>query len=171
MAGGALAAVCGSDAQEPRHRADPRAEDVVASLPTDQWQRLSAGEGSQGPRRYDWAWQSRDCRLREPGWKQWLLARRSLTDPSELAYYVVFAPERGSLEQGVRGAGSRWQVEEGFELAKQQVGLDEYEVRHWQGWYRQITLAMFALAFLTVVKATARKKGPKAGRRSMNASR
>jgi hypothetical protein len=64
-----------------------------------------------------------------------------------------------SLEHVVRAAGSRWQVEEAFELAKQQVGLDEYEVRHWQGWYRHMTLAMFALAFLTVVKVAGQKKG------------
>ncbi len=65
------------------------------------------------------------------------------------------------MEQVVRAAGSRWQVEEAIELAKQQVGLDEYEVRHWQGWYRHITLAMFALAFLTVVKVAGQKRGPR----------
>jgi SRSO17 transposase len=64
------------------------------------------------------------------------------------------------LQQFVRAAGSRWQVEEAIELAKQQVGLDEYEVRHWRGWYRHITLAMFALAFLTVVKVAGQKRGP-----------
>ena len=101
-----------------------------------------------------------DFRWTEPGWKQWLLARRSLSDPTEIAYYFVFAPETVSLEQVVRAAGSRWQVEEAFELAKRQVGLDEYEVRHWQGWYRHITLAMFALAFLTVVKVAGQKRGP-----------
>ncbi len=138
-----------------------RADAVVASWPTEQWQRLSAGEGSQGPRYYDWAWQRLDFRWTEAGWKQWLLARRSLSDPTEIAYYFVFAPETVSLEQVVRAAGSRWQVEEAFELAKQQVGLDEYEVRHWQGWYRHITLAMFALAFLTVVKVAGQKRGPK----------
>ena len=138
-----------------------RADGVVASWPAEQWQRLSAGEGSQGPRFYDWAWQSLDFRWTEPGWKQWLLARRSLSDPTEIAYYFVFAPESVTLEQVVRAAGSRWQVEEAFELAKQQVGLDEYEVRHWQGWYRHITLSMFALAFLTVVKVAGQKRGPK----------
>ena len=112
-----------------------RADEVVASWPAEWWQRLSAGEGSQGPRFYDWAWQSLDFRLTEPGWKQWLLARRSLSDPTEIAYYFVFAPEEVRLEQVVRAAGSRWQVEEAIELAKQQVGLDDYEVRHWQGWY------------------------------------
>lgn len=137
-----------------------RADEVVASWPAERWQRLSAGEGSQGPRFYDWAWQSLDFRWTEPGWKQWLLARRSLSDPTEIAYYFVFAPEAVTLEQVVRTAGSRWQVEEAFELAKQQVGLDEYEVRHWQGWYRHITLAMFALAFLTVIKVAGQKRGP-----------
>ncbi len=136
-----------------------RADSVVASWPAEQWQRLSAGEGSQGPRFYDWAWQELSYRWTEPGWKQWLLARRSLSDSTQIAYYFVFAPETVGLEQVVRAAGSRWQVEEAIELAKQQVGLDEYEVRQWQGWYRHLTLAMFALAFLTVVKVQAGKKG------------
>jgi SRSO17 transposase len=137
-----------------------RADEVVASWEASAWQRLSAGEGSQGPRFYDWAWQSLDYRWTEPGWKQWLLARRSLSDPTEIAYYFVFARESVSLQQVVRVAGSRWQVEEAIELAKGQVGLDEYEVRHWRGWYRHITLAMFALAFLTVVKVAGQKRGP-----------
>ena len=113
-----------------------RADEVVASWEASAWQRLSAGEGSQGPRFYDWAWQELSFRWTEPGWKQLLLARRSLSDPTKIAYYFVFAPESVTLDQVVRAAGSRWQVEEAFELAKQQVGLDEYEVRHWQGWYR-----------------------------------
>lgn len=137
-----------------------RADEVVASGEASKWQRLSAGEGSQGPRFYEWAWQSLDFRWTEPGWTQWVLARRSLSDPNEIAYYFVFAPESVALEQVVLAAGSRWQVEEAFELAKQQIGLDDYEVRHWHGWYRHITLAMFALAFLTVVKAAGQKRGP-----------
>jgi SRSO17 transposase len=84
-----------------------RADEVVASWPAEQWERLSAGEGSQGPRLYDWAWQELAFRLTEPGWKQWLLARRSLSDPTELAYSLVFAPQTVSLEQVVRAAGSR----------------------------------------------------------------
>jgi SRSO17 transposase len=138
-----------------------RADEVVASWPADRWQRLSAGEGSQGPRYYDWAWQELSFRLTEPGWKQWLLARRSLSDSTEIAYYFVFAPESVTLERVVRAAGSRWQVEEALELAKGQVGLDDYEVRHWQGWYRHITLALFALTFLTAVKVAGQKRGPK----------
>jgi SRSO17 transposase len=136
-----------------------RAAAVVAGWSVDAWQTLSAGAGSQGPRLYDWAWQSLDFRWTEPGWKQWLLARRSRSDPSEMAYYLAFARTSTSLLQVAQAAGSRWHIETCFELAKQQVGLDEYEVRHWQGWYRHITLVMFALAFLTVVQATAQKKG------------
>jgi SRSO17 transposase len=136
-----------------------RADAAVARWTPDAWQRLSAGEGSQGPRWYDWAWKPLPFRLLPNGWQQWLLARRSLSDPTEIAYYFVFAPATVTLAQVVQVAGTRWQVEEGFELAKQQVGLDEYEVRHWQSWYRHITLAMFALAFLTVIKVEARKKG------------
>jgi SRSO17 transposase len=136
-----------------------RADAVVASFPPTAWQRLSAGEGSQGPRWYDWAWIALDFRWLELGWKQWLLARRSLSDPEQIAYYLVVAPEVTTLGEVVQVAGTRWQVEEGFELAKQQVGLDEYEVRHWEGWYRHITLTLFALAFLTVIKVEAQKKG------------
>jgi SRSO17 transposase len=138
---------------------EPTAAGVVARWPAAQWQRLSAGEGSQGPRWYDWAWQALNYRWLPDGWQQWLLARRNISQPDEIAYYFVFAPASVTLEVVVHAAGTRWQVEEGFELAKQEVGLDEYEVRHWQGWYRHITLAMFALAFLTVIKAEARKKG------------
>jgi hypothetical protein len=80
---------------------------VVASWPVEAWQRLSAGSGSQGPRFYDWAWQRLDYRWTEAGWKQWLLARRSLSDPTEIASSLVFAPETVSLEQVVLAAGSR----------------------------------------------------------------
>ena len=84
-----------------------RADEVVANWQASQWQRLSAGDGSQGPRLYAWAWQSLDFRWTEPGWKQWLLARRSLSDPTEIAYYFVFALQTVTLEQVMRAAGSR----------------------------------------------------------------
>ncbi len=99
-----------------------RADEVVANWLPRRWQCLSAGEGSQGPRFFDWAWLSLDFRWMEPGWNQWLLARRSRSNPTEIAYYFVFAPESTGLESVVRAAGSRRQVEEAFELAKQQVG-------------------------------------------------
>jgi SRSO17 transposase len=100
-----------------------RADEVVEEWPAERWQRISAGEGSQGPRNSDWAWQSLDFRALERGWKQWLLARRSLSDPTKLAYYFVFASESVTLDVVVRAAGSRWQVEEGIELEKRAGGI------------------------------------------------
>ena len=83
----------------------------------------------------------------------WLLVRRSLSDPGELAYYVCFGPADTSLVTLVRVAGSRWRVEEAFEQAKGEVGLDHYQVRQYLAWYRHVTLAMAALAFLAVTRA------------------
>jgi SRSO17 transposase len=148
-----------------------KAEQVVAAWPAAAWQRLSAGEGSQGPRWYDWGWMPMSWRLAPEGMAHWLLARRSLSKPDELAYYFVFGPANSTLEQVVQVAGTRWQVEQAFELAKGEVGLDEYEVRTWVGWYRHITLAMFALAYLTVVRLHAQRaqqgrQQPKGGRNS-----
>jgi len=142
-----------------------RADAVTAGWPEEAWQRLSAGEGSQGPRWYDWAWMAMEFRWMPPGWTQWVLARRSVSHPHEITYYLVAGPTEVTLAQVVRAAGTRWQVEESFELAKQQVGLDDYEVRNWHGWYRHITLAMVALAFLTVVKGAAQKKGDRSSKK------
>jgi SRSO17 transposase len=123
----------------------------VAQQPVDAWQRLSAGEGSKGPRRDDW------CRLPlvpplQDGYERWFLVRRSHSDPEELQGYVTFAPEGTTLEQLVHVAGSRWTIEVAFEAAKGEVGLDQYEVRSAHGWYRHITLALFAQALLTVIR-------------------
>jgi SRSO17 transposase len=133
------------------------AAQVVAAWPDGAWQRLSAGEGSQGPRWYDWAWMPMPWRDAPAGMAHFLLARRSVSHPDERAYYFVFGPATATLEQVAQVAGMRWQVEQAFELAKGEVGLDEYEVRTWVGWYRHITLAMFALAYLTVVRQHARQ--------------
>ena len=142
-----------------------KAAHVVASWPAEVWQRLSAGAGSQGPRWYDWAWMPMSWRLAPAGMAHWLLARRSLSKPDEIAYYFVFGPADVTLQQVVQVAGTRWQVEQAFELAKGEVGLDEYEVRTWVGWYRHVTLAMFALAYLTVGRLHAQSQhGVKGGR-------
>ncbi|MGH2596315.1 MAG: IS701 family transposase, partial [Actinomycetota bacterium] len=126
------------------------------AVPSTQRVGLSAGEGSQGPRWYDWAWRPMPWCDAPAGMVHFLLARRSVSHPDELAYYFVFAPATATLGQVAQVAGMRWQVEQAFELAKGAVGLDEYEVRTWVGWYRHITLAMFALAYLTVVRRHAR---------------
>jgi SRSO17 transposase len=139
------------------------ASTLAKALPASAWQRLSAGAGTKGERIYDWA-RLRLTRLQVAPWEHWLLVRRSHKDPKDLAYYVVFGPQDTTLATLARVAGMRWAVEECFEMAKQEVGLADYEVRSWHGWYRHITLAMLALAFLCgmQVKLTVRvprKKG------------
>jgi SRSO17 transposase len=135
---------------------------IAASLREEDWQRLSAGEGSKGPRLYDWA-RAELFRLPDPGWNHWLLVRRSISDPKDLAYYVCFGPADTSLAELVRVAGTRWAIEECIETAKGEVGLDEYEVRKWQGWYRHITLSLMAHAYLTITRATATAAEPAKG--------
>jgi SRSO17 transposase len=145
------------------HQAQPQIKTILAELPSEGWERLSAGVGSKGPRTYDW----RRLDLSDPaqrGWKRWLLVRRSISDPSELTAYVAFAPVGTTLAEQVRVAGMRWTVEESIQCAKGEVGLDHYEVRSWTGWYRHMTLAMWAQAFLSVIReetgaAVAPKKG------------
>jgi SRSO17 transposase len=108
--------------------------------------RLSAGEGAKGPRLYDWARVS----IRpfgEPDKGYWLLVRRSIAKPDELAYYVGFGEAETTLEELVQVAGRRWAIEESFEEAQGQVGLDQYQVRRWVGWYRHITLGIASPSF------------------------
>lgn len=128
--------------------------EVAAGIAPGDWQRLSAGDGAKGPRVYDWAVLPL-ARLPEPGWGHWLLVRRSLADPTDLAYYVVFGPADTTLAEMVRVAGSRWAIEESFEMAKGEAGLDQYEVRRWNSWYRHITLSLLAHAFLVATRAAA----------------
>jgi SRSO17 transposase len=129
-----------------------RALTLAKRLPACAWQTLSAGEGAKGPRLYDWAYQPLDA-PDKVGWSRGLLVRRSLGDPSELAYYHVYAPQNTPLLRLVGVAGTRWTVECCFESAKGEVGLDHYEVRRWHGWYRHMTLSLWAHAFLSVLRA------------------
>lgn len=127
---------------------------ILAALPEAGWTRLSAGDGAKGPRWYDWRWLALADPL-EPGWRRWLLVRRRVSTPTELTAYVVFARQETMLAEVVRVAGTRWTIESCFEAAKGEVGLDHYEVRSWTGWYRHMTLSMWALALLTVMRAGA----------------
>ena len=130
-----------------------RISQLLADLPADGWTRLSAGDGAKGPRWYEWLLIPVN-RPPQRGWRRWVVVRRKLEDPTEVAAFAVFAPEETELETMVRIAGSRWTIEVLFEEAKGEVGLDEYEVRSWTGWYRHITLAMWAHALLTVLRAS-----------------
>jgi SRSO17 transposase len=128
---------------------------LAAALPDTAWQCLSAGSGTKGERLYEWA-RVRLARPAGPAWAHWLLIRHSRSKPEEYAYYVVFAPAAATLAELARIAGYRWTIEECFEVGKQEVGLGDYEIRSWQGWYRHITLAMLALAFLVALQVTLR---------------
>ncbi|MFE9950975.1 IS701 family transposase [Streptomyces sp. NPDC005531] len=133
-----------------------RAHQLISQLPDDAWTRLSCGDGAHGPREYGWA-AAAIRPWRRAGWDHWLLARRSLTDHTEIAYYICFSPAGTPLEELARIAGTRWMVEECFQTAKNETGLDHYQVRGYTAWYRHITLSMAALAFLAILRATAKK--------------
>ena len=134
------------------------AAEIAATIASDDWMQLSAGDGTKGPRVYDWA-RVAIRPLPAPGWEHWLLVRRSLTDPEDLAYSVCFAPAGTPLPVLTQVTGVRWAIETCIEEAKGEVGLDQAEVRKWDGWYRHITLAVFAHAMLTAIRARAAEKG------------
>jgi SRSO17 transposase len=131
-----------------------RVDAIVRQAPAAAWFRMSVGDGAKGPRVYDWT-AARFGAPSEQGLIRWLLARRSVTEPYEYAYYLCLAPADATPRHLAIAAGQRWTIECCFETAKQETGLDEYEVRSWHGWYRHITLSMLAMAFLAVVRAKA----------------
>ncbi|MGW3134003.1 hypothetical protein [Streptomyces sp. NPDC001123] len=124
---------------------------------------MSCGDGAKGPRVYDWAAArlpaADDANGEAPAHHRWVLARRSLARPEEIAYYLAFAPAEARVCELVRVAGSRWTIEECFQAAKNESGLDQYEVRRYVGWYHHITLAMLAHTFLAAMAAHALEKG------------
>lgn len=143
-----------------------RVDEHAAAFGRRMWKRLSCGPGAKGERIYEWAviswpevaWEDGDPERRvETGFTAGLLVRRSLKDPSEKAYYYTYAPTGTALKTLAEVAGARWAIEECFEQAKQETGLDEYEVRTWAGWHRHVTLSMFAHAMLAVIRARARR--------------
>ena len=141
-----------------------RVDAIADDLAEEQWHRISIAEGSKGPRVYDWAAGSFGVPIEHERGElhRWLLVRRSVTDPDDRAYYLCAAPPDVSGHDLAVAAGQRWAIETCFQTAKQEAGLDEYEVRSWTGWYRHVTLSMLALAFLAAVRAEAnppRKKG------------
>ena len=148
-----LAVKCTEPLRPPAGSTRATAEQLAARVPAEQWVACSAGHGAKGRRLYDWtrvalaAPAAADC-------TRWLLVRRSRSD-GELAFYACFAPASTSLVGLVRVAGTRWAIEESFQTAKGEVGLDHYEVRRWPGWYRHITLALLAHAFLVVTRTKA----------------
>jgi SRSO17 transposase len=138
-----------------------RADAIVSRLPRRAWQRLSAGDGSKGPRFYDWAWVTIDAAAddSERSGQRWLLIRRN-NGTGELAYYRGYTAQPVPLRDLVRVAGRRWTVEESFQASKGLAGLDQHQVRRWISWQRWTVLAMIAYAFLAVLAATEHSLNP-----------
>ncbi|MGY1901277.1 IS701 family transposase [Nocardia gipuzkoensis] len=139
-----------------------RAGQIVADAPPQAWKRRSCGDGAKGPRMFDWAVATVPTISEAgPGWRRWLLARRSLTPNAkgelETAYYLCGAPIGTSDDELIKVAGARWAVEDCFQTAKTEVGLDQYQVRRYDAWYRHITLALLAHTYLAVTAAISPK--------------
>lgn len=133
---------------------------VVGAWSAPRWERFSVADGEKGPRIYDWG-RERVIESRDqlPGPEVWLLARRAVSDPTELAYYLAWAPAETTLPTLARIAATRYTVEQCLEEAKGEVGFDQYEVRFWPSWHRHITLVMLAHAWVASLQATDAQKG------------
>ena len=134
------------------------AETVARSLPEDAWQALSAGDGTKGPRLHDWAYlllaHLEACEYvdgAEGTWTRGLLIRRHRAD-GELAYFSTWCPAGTPIETLVAVEGRRWSIEDAFETAKNELGLDHNETRSWHGWHRHVSLVMLAFAALAVTR-------------------
>ncbi|WP_436847815.1 IS701 family transposase [Streptomyces avermitilis] len=140
-----------------------RVDHLFTQAPDAAWEKRSCGDGAKGPRVYHWAAVQlpviEDFDGERPTHHRWALARRSISRPDEIAYYLGYAPVGTCVDRLVSVAGRRWAIEECFQAAKNECGLDQYEVRRYVGWTRHITLAMLAHAFLTVTAAQAAAKG------------
>lgn len=144
------------------------AKDIAESLPEDTWRRLSAGDGTKGARLHDWAYReladldAGDFDATFPGiWTRGLLIRRNVAD-GDLAFFSTWCPIGTSIETLVTVEGHRWAIEDSFETAKNELGLDHNETRSWHGWHRHVSLVMLAFAMMAVIRhrANARPSDP-----------
>jgi SRSO17 transposase len=133
---------------------DPRT--LADALPPEAWALHAAGEGTKGPRLYEWARIALPWTV-DTGFERWLLIRRSRRDGAERAYYLVFTRSGTTLAELAGAAGLRWTIEECFQRAKEELGLDHCEARSWHGWHRHMTLCMAAAAFLARLQASLRR--------------
>ena len=142
------------------------AEEIAQALPASAWARLSAGEGTKGARLHDWAYlELADLEAAEDDdglsgpWTRGLLVRRSVAD-GELAFFSTWCPAGTGIETLVNVEGHRWAIEDGFETAKSELGLDHNETRSWHGWHRHVSLVMLAFAMLAVIRHHADQPPP-----------
>jgi SRSO17 transposase len=142
------------------------AEEIARALPGSAWARLSAGDGTKGPRLHDWAYlELADLEAAEYGddlsglWTRGLLIRRSIAD-GELAFFSTWCPAGTGTTTLVQVEGHRWAIEDGFETAKNELGLDHNETRSWHGWHRHVSLVMLAFAMLAAIRRRANEGPP-----------
>jgi SRSO17 transposase len=144
------------------------AEAIARGLEPAAWRRLSAGEGTKGPRLHDWAYlELADLDGEAEGyagsragpWTRGLLVRRSLAD-GECAYFSTWCPAGTAIETLVKVEGHRWAIEDAFETAKTELGLDHNETRSWHGWHRHVSLVMLAFAMLAAIRHRANAAAP-----------
>lgn len=140
---------------------------IAQNLPKSAWRRLSAGEGSKGPRLHDWAYlELADLDVGEYNstltgdWTRGLLIRRNIAD-GDLAFFSTWCPKGTSMEKLVSVEGHRWAIEDSFEAAKNELGLDHNETRSWHGWHRHVSLVMLAFAMMAVIRNRANDQPPK----------
>jgi SRSO17 transposase len=143
------------------------AAEIVKTLDPSDWQRLSAGEGTKGPRLHDWCYlELADLDADEFNeashglWTRGLLIRRNITD-GEFAYFTTWCPAGTSIETLVNVEGHRWSIEDSFETAKNEFGLDHNETRSWHGWHRHVSLVMMAFAMMAAIRLQANQSTPK----------
>jgi SRSO17 transposase len=142
------------------------AEEIAQELDPSAWQRLSAGDGTKGARLYDWAYceladlESAEYDERRPGlWTRGLLIRRNLAD-GEFAFFSTWCPAGTSITTLVKVEGHRWAIEDSFETAKNELGLDHNETRSWHGWHRHVSLVMLAFAMMAAIRHRANTMAP-----------
>jgi SRSO17 transposase len=131
---------------------------IAQSLPKKAWRRLSSGQGTKGPRWHDWAYlELADLDVSEYNgdlageWTRGLLIRRNIADGS-LAFFSTWCPKGTSIQKLVSVEGHRWAIEDSFETAKNELGLDHNETRSWHGWHRHVSLVMLAFAMMAVIR-------------------
>jgi SRSO17 transposase len=139
---------------------------IAQDLPKGAWRRLSAGEGTKGPRLHDWAYlELADLDAREYNgtvkgmWTRGLLIRRNIAD-GDLAFFSTWCPKDTPMEKLVSVEGHRWAIEDSFETAKNELGLDHNETRSWHGWHRHVSLVMLAFAMTAVIRHRANVTPP-----------
>jgi SRSO17 transposase len=137
---------------------DATASKIAQNLPKHRWRRLSSGEGTKGPRLHDWAYlELADLELGQYNsalsgeWTRGLLIRRNLADGA-LAFFSTWCPKGTPMAKLVSVEGHRWAIEDSFESAKNELGLDHNETRSWHGWHRHVALVMLAFAMMTAIR-------------------